>query len=103
MATGLGLTALLLLPFEIFDVFAVGLAAWLLWWMSSMPPGRIRSGTGPFPWAPVVLGLLATVAAGAMLREVDRPGFAMATVLLAVAVAVGGVRAAAAPLHGDDQ
>lgn len=103
MATGLGFAALLLLPFEIFDVFAVGLAACFLWWMWSMPARTIRHDTGPFPWSPVVFGCIATIAGGAMLGEVDRPGFAMATVLLAVAVAVGGVRAATAPVHWDDR
>lgn len=99
--TAFGLLALLLLPFEFFDVIAVAMAAWWLWWSWTTPPRRIRTGAGLFPWAPVAFGLAGTIVAILMARALDRPGFFLATVLIGLGAVVGLVRTAL-PVRSDE-
>jgi hypothetical protein len=101
-ATALGLLTLLLLPFEFFDVIAVALAAWVFWWMSTAPRGDLRRGAGMVPYAPVVFGGLAVVIATIVGRLLGRPGFVMATALMAAAVLTGFLRAAT-PVRSPEQ
>lgn len=99
--TALGLLTLVLLPFEFFDVIAVAAAGWWLWWSWTTPARRIRAGAGLFPWAPVAFGLAGTTMAILVARALDRPGFFLATVLIALGAVVGLVRAVA-PLRPDE-
>ncbi len=101
-ATAVGLLTLLLLPFEFFDVIAVALAAWAFWWMSTAPRPDLRRGAGIFPFAPVVFGGLAVVIATIVGRLLGRPGFVMATALMAAAVVTGLLRAVT-PVRGTEQ
>lgn len=101
VGTALGLLALVLLPFEFFDVIAVALAGWWLWWAWTVPPRRIRTGAGVVPWAPVAFGLAGTVMAVLVGRALDRPGFFLATVLIGLGAAIGLFRAVA-PIRPDE-
>ncbi len=101
-AVVVGLLTLLLLPFEFFDVIAVALAAWAFWWMSTTSQRHLRRGAGMFPYAPVVFGGLAVVIATIVGRLLGRPGFVMATALMAAAVVTGLLRAVT-PIRGTEQ
>jgi hypothetical protein len=97
-----GLLTLLLLPFEFFDVIAVALAAWTFWWMSTSPRSNLRRGAGMFPYSPVVFGGCAVVVATLVGRLLGRPGFVMATVLMAAAVVTGLLRVVT-PIRGTER
>ncbi len=101
-AVAAGLLTLLLLPFEFFDVIAVALAAWAFWWMSTTAPADLRRGVGMFPYGPVVVGGVAFVVATLLGRLLGRPGFVMATALMAAAVLTGLLRAVT-PIRGTER
>jgi len=92
MAVGVGLLLLLVIPFRFFEVIAVAIAAWTLWWMWTAPAATIRAGAGLFPWAPVVFASAAVVVGWLVAETLGSLGFRVAVTLLGVAVAGGALR-----------
>ena len=92
MVVAVGLLLLLVIPFRFFDVIAVTIAAWTLWWMWTAPAATIRDGAGLFPWAPIAFASAAVVVGGLVAQTLGRLGFWVAVVLLGVAVGVGALR-----------